>query len=576
MSVPSAQVPPPLDGTPRFGFGRGQGVILLAILAVQLVLVSPSLMPAFPDINGFDEAQYVVSGRQLLQFQVRDLAWGPLVGVFYAPLHLLLGWSPDWFVLETWVGRILLFALLSASTIILARQFEDRLNPLLLAGMLFVNVPFLRVVQNQSDAIMASLSALILAKLLQIRRTARQRDIVVGSILLGLCVLSRAEAVVFLVLYPFLVVVLTLKQGQRLRHLAASMLPALAILVVYLGLFRWSTGTWDLGFSGKSYTAFQAHQPVISTESGLTPREQAAQLYGTPSENQSSVLRAIAKNPLAFAQRVWIQALTLPGFFLGFYQKQLGPVIALLFVWGCVEMIHKRQFLGLAIPAVWSFEAVGSIPFVSWHLVSQLSPIVLIFAGLGLSRILSRSREWKANVMHSASFLALAAAGFAFGYLGLAAGGVIVLGAFMLTSLLRPNPPSIGVPSLVFLMAGLILRTPFPFPSYASLGTSSEEQSIHYLEQSIPADSLVMAPLPGPAVAARMNNMSPNDVPADALTDQGLSSFIKSKGVAAVYLDREFRGSEKVYRLLNDLAGKELRIAFTSSDGRIRVLVPVP
>ncbi len=83
------------------------------LLAIVLVLGSNSFWSLlrsclFPQINPFDEAKYIVSGSQLLHFQVRDLAWGPLVALFYAPFHLVFGGSPDWFMLEAWAGRCLL------------------------------------------------------------------------------------------------------------------------------------------------------------------------------------------------------------------------------------------------------------------------------------------------------------------------------------------------------------------------------------------------------------------------------------------------------------------------------------
>ena len=64
---------------------------ILVIFFINLLLVSPKFMPGFSEINPFDEAKYVESGRLLRKGEIRSLAWGPLVALFYAPVHLLVG-----------------------------------------------------------------------------------------------------------------------------------------------------------------------------------------------------------------------------------------------------------------------------------------------------------------------------------------------------------------------------------------------------------------------------------------------------------------------------------------------------
>ena len=87
-------------------------LILAVVLISYLILISPDLLPTIHDILPHDEAKYIDSGRSLVSLQLRQLSWGPLVAVFYAPLHLIFKGSLDWFLLEAWVGRILLIALL--------------------------------------------------------------------------------------------------------------------------------------------------------------------------------------------------------------------------------------------------------------------------------------------------------------------------------------------------------------------------------------------------------------------------------------------------------------------------------
>lgn len=172
-----------------------QKIVLLLAFLLNLVLVSPSLMPEFAWINPFDEAKYIDSGWRLARFDLRDLAWGPLVAFVYAPLHLLLGRSPDWFLAEAWAGRFILFVLLQFSAFYLASRFKGTAHPYVVAGVLFVSLPFFTVVSNQSDALFASLSALALGALLSFYHSRRLADISLGSLFVGFAMLTRAEAV---------------------------------------------------------------------------------------------------------------------------------------------------------------------------------------------------------------------------------------------------------------------------------------------------------------------------------------------------------------------------------------------
>jgi hypothetical protein len=84
-------------------------IIILLLFFLNLLLVSPELMPDYSEVNPDDEAKYVDSGWRLLHGNIRDMAWGPVVALVYAPVHLIVGSTPDWFLLELWAGRFFLF-----------------------------------------------------------------------------------------------------------------------------------------------------------------------------------------------------------------------------------------------------------------------------------------------------------------------------------------------------------------------------------------------------------------------------------------------------------------------------------
>ncbi len=83
-----------------------------------------------------------------------------------------------------------------------------------------------------------------------------------------------------------------------------------------------------------------------------------------------------------------------------------------------------------------------------------------------------------------------------------------------------------------------------------------------------------MSPYPGPAIAAKMSDVGPGDVPQGARTPGPFLAWVQTKDIAAIYLDRQFKRSEEVYDLASSLVGDGLRVAYTTPDGRIRILQP--
>jgi hypothetical protein len=235
------------------------------------------------------------------------------------------------------------------------------------------------------------------------------------------------------------------------------------------------------------------------------------------------------------------------------------------------------RFDALAILGVWAIEPLSSIAFLPRHLVPQLTYIILVLGAVGASAVV-RPRTPAMHWLHLAGWGGVAVFGWFDGKLALVVAGLMVLLTMALIDLLRSTSASFSsqpaASFLLLLSAGLILRTPFHFPNYAALGTTSEELAIHFLEAHVPKDSLVMSPYPGPAIAAKMSDVGPGDVPQGARTPGPFLAWVQAKDIAAIYLDRQFKRSEEVYDLASSLVGDGLRVAYTTPDGRIRILQP--
>jgi len=89
----------------------------------------------------------------------------------------------------------------------------------------------------------------------------------------------------------------------------------------------------------------------------------------------------------------------------------------------------------------------------------------------------------------------------------------------------------------MLLAAGLILRGGYPFPDYSPMGTSPEEQVIHYLQAVLPRESRVLESLPLPAVAARMAEVSWSSAPDEISNASEFLAWLTQNRIQAVFVD---------------------------------------
>ncbi|MGH2625791.1 MAG: hypothetical protein ACRDHY_03975 [Anaerolineales bacterium] len=523
------------------GAARQEAQVLLLVLAVHVLLVSPDLMPGLDEINPHDEAKYIESGKSLLDLEVRDLGWGPLVALVYAPFHLVLGGSPDWFLGEARAGRYLLYLFLWLATLRLGTRFQEVVHPYVLAGLLFVSGAYLTVLANPADALFVSFSILALADALAFYRSREPRHIATASAWAGLGALARIEGVLLIGVLAGLCLAMSRPLPRFGRSLPAAVLPAGAILALATLAHGLSTGRWDPGVANRAYASFEWNQSVVSGGNFAQAQEQTARLFGTQEENGGSVIRAALRNPAAFGLRLLANARRLPDLFLDLFGRRLGPAILLFAGWGVYALRRWRTLPSLGIVLAWSLPALVSLAFYAPHIVSQLSYVPLLLGAIGVSDVMrgeATSRERQGHLI-SASALALYAlldAKPAF-----LVSGLLVAAVFTLREILRRSPPAVNHAAaaalLTLLAAGLILRGPFPFPDYRQMGNSPEEQAIHILQRELPPRSRVLTPFPLPALAAGMEDVGPGDLPDRIATPESFQRWLAAEGIRGVYWD---------------------------------------
>lgn len=551
-------------------------MVVLLVLLFNLLLVSPDLMPDFSDINPYDEAKYIESGSLLWKFEFRELAWGPLVAFVYAPFHLVLGGMPDWFLAEAWAGRILLFILLWLSTLYLTSKLGNDTQPYVAMGILFVNLSFFLVIENPSDALFVTFSVLALAKLISFERTHLIQDVWLGSAFVGLCVLARVEAIFLIPLFLILTLVLGRLRHDFWRLVLATLLPGLTILAVYILISFISSGSLDLGVGSKSYDSFEVNQPVMQG-GDLGHREEAERLFGTAEENQGSVLRAILRNPIAFAERILVNAMKIPEIYLSFFGKRLGPVLLLFAIWGAYVLVRKRGTLVLGIIFLWSLQPLISLGFLPLHLVPQIGYLPLVLGAIGISHALGPEVSDTQRLTHLLVAILLVVYGWLDAKLALLMGGLIM--AFVLGLAwriqLRTNTPRTGeVFSLMLLLAGaLVLRGSYHFPDFPELGSSPEENAIHVMQSKLPPGSKVLISVPGPALAAGMKPVKFSEPGEEATTEDKLQTLLRDEDIRAIYIDRRYRMERPLSELLDSIWSNCLERGHAAGDGPIRLFL---
>ena len=155
--------------------------------------------------------------------------------------------------------------------------------------------------------------------------------------------------------------------------------------------------------------------------------------------------------------------------------------------------------------------------------------------------------------------------------------GLVMAGALALISLTERSEDSRTVKEVrgaaILLAAGLILRGGYPFPDYSPIGTSPEEQVVHYLQAILPRESHVLESLPLPAVAAGMAEVSWGDEVRSLSTPEELQAWLISQEIDAVFIDSRDIPSPGLVDLFAAGTGPHFRLGYESEDRRLRVFL---
>lgn len=162
------------------------GSLALLLFLLNVLLVFAVFFPNLSDVNPWDEAAYVQSGRELVdERDLPDFAGNPLVSLFFGLTYLPFRASVHWMQLSITLARILLFSMLWLSTYLVARELSAFTSPLVVMGFLFVTPLSVEFLRFPSDPLFASFAALSLWQLLRYKEDKIPRNLAYASIFMG-------------------------------------------------------------------------------------------------------------------------------------------------------------------------------------------------------------------------------------------------------------------------------------------------------------------------------------------------------------------------------------------------------
>ncbi len=562
--------------------------IALVLFLLNMFLAFQIFLPGMREINRWDEATYIQSGRLFVEGLWPSIARNPLVALLYAILYLVYQSDPFWFLQITSLGRVILFCLLWLSAYLLASETARYFSPLLILGIGFSVPLFTDILVNPSDALFAITSGLAFWQLLNLFHTKNPRSAMRMSVFISLATLSRNDGIILFGITLILACGLLLKAKFSWPKILVNLLAPFALIIGgYLGAYWAVRGVLEVGTSERSYVAFVQGQQLVyrgGDDCKLNKQKcgvlDAYKKFGTPEENNNSILRAILRNPAEFSRRIPVILLTLPQTIYDAYGKRSAYLLILFSLLGIISLIAKKEFTLLALLLGWLvYLGVYFATFFRYGYFQSPFYITFILAAFGVDFLVRQVNSKRGYWGTTALFSALALTGIATNLPSLTFSSAIFLGAIAIARIVavssnsewQKNAYSIGLG--ILLMAGLLSRGEFPLLVGRHLGELPEEQAILYFENNFPLRTRTAAGSRAVVEASKMEYFSLLQEYATVDDSEALYTVLKQAGVKAIYVDSTLSsGNPYVWKLIEEGIGQHYTLLFDGREGSILIL----
>jgi hypothetical protein len=570
---------------------RTDALIALLIFFLNVGMVYPVFLPTLGEIGVWDESSYINRGRELLAGTLPRLSQNPAVALLHALTYLPYTSSPYWLVYSCSLSRFVMFGLMWLASFLVASEIREMRTPLIMIGFVAVSSAVVLLLANPSDALFAAMSAFALWQFLCFRRARRLKHLWLCSTFIGLAALSRSEGPLLLVTFFALSLVLfgptpPTRKGV-LTHALAALIPFVAVVGGYISIYAMHTGSFNLGMAQRSYTAFEQGHGIAFADSygSLNPfvegQNDARRLFGTPEQNNYSVLTAIRRNPSAYARRVLRLSASAIKALLYSYGWHFAVLCFVFAARGILELLLHRSYALLATLLLWPGYSVLYILLIytETHL---LIPFATVFAlaGIGVAAVVTNLDSRMERYVWSIGLVTLTAFGAA-AYRqpnDLLLAPIFVLSGlwlmWLVTAQMDPRWRQTPVVAcLVLLAVALVLRLGVVHAPPRGIGSSADEQAVKYLEDHFRPGARIGAYGPGRIWAAKMTPVTMLNL-GGVTTPEALWEWMEKEKVDAIYIDHTLRTFEPmVSRTIGNQISHGLEVGFerasdTSTDSR--------
>ncbi len=574
-------------------------ICVALLIALGFALTFRAFFPTLTDIWSFDEAYYLNNGRLLLHGEFPTYASNPLVAAFWALAIIPFQESPFWLMHAYALGRIIIFIFLWFGTYVISRELKHIVSPLMPLLLLLVTPSLLSILDNSSDALFAALSAFALWQFLRFSATGLRKHLVICAVFISMAALCRNDGLLLFITALILVILLHGARGKTLGSVAACVAPFAVIVGGYIALVGLLSGEFEVGTKRRLYDAFEqgqgvAYGPLCEAENPYVEGYALARdLYGTPEDNNYSVLKAIRRNPRAFLQRITHVILQMPAQAFVAYGKGLhgtGALLLLLAVRGIVALARRRAWSVLLIMLAWPLHLLAYlVTFFREGYFLLPCAIVFVLAAIGSAALFATINQRRERVIACAVMLGLII--YALGTVNkrlLAPAVVFLLGLSIIWILsdryggtlrhsVRTSIGSYGIVFLLTLQSLFCRPARCSIPSIPELGTAPNEQAALFLASHLPAGSNVASYSPAPVIMARLDYIPIFPEPRKLTSRRDLLGWLLTRDVKAIYVDELFRRCEPgVCKGLDMMRGEELEVGYQDAQHDIQVLLLRP
>lgn len=559
------------------------------IFFLNIFLVFPKFFPNLSEIGRFDEAYYINTGKELFQGTLSGHpSTSPLTTFLYALTYIPVQESPYWLIHSCTIGRLILFILFWLSFYLIAKQMSDFLHPLIMILLLFVSPALTFLTTNGSHALFTAMSAFAFSQVVSFFRRNHIKHLWLASTFVALAVLCRYSEGLILFLSFIIIVFLSNVSYRRIHiYLGHSVFPFVIIISIYM-LANFPP-VWSLQFDKMrwySYLTFEQGHGLafLSKESNfyVDGQIEARRVFGTPEENQYSVLIAIHRNPMAYLERIPRLVGLIPIYGVNLHGGGLAVLFILFAIRGIIELVIKKRFILLFVLLSWLAYSLLYIllVFQHTHLLSQYF-VILTLSSIGLFAIHTGANKTQEILLWIVAFFVLVILRFVEGtvYIILL---TILLGLSIIWTIIYERRELKLIRFIIFsiiiilLIPLKIISNPVNFHllQFRELGNAPDEKAMLFMREHLNKGARVGAYAPSIVWAAEMSyvpivkTMSP-----DLYSEQDLSVWIEHNKLGGIYVDKILRVAEPLmWALIERQIGESLEVAFTADNGNVQVL----